>query len=282
MYEASLSERILREELSSERYAPFPKSEFLKVFNRYRKSEDPEDRRELLERNLRFVRKIARAYIGRGLDLEELFSEGYIGMERALEKYKPEKGAFTTYSSYWIKQNIGRAILNQSRTIRLPVCVEQDFSRIRKAVIYLESKMGRRVSDEEAIKIARVREGRLEQYKRHSSGVVSLESSATEAGKDKMIYYALSSENHLLEDLEIRDEGSAYLEALIELTTEGGLSERNLNIFSMRLGLFGYEAKHTLGEVGKAHGITRERSRQIVERISQTLMEIGRKKKLVS
>ena len=119
-------------------------------FARLAQKGDPAGRKRMIESNLRLVVKIARRYVNRGLSLLDLIEEGNLGLMHALDKFDPERGfRFSTYATWWVRQNIERAIMNQSRTIRLPVHVIKELNVCLRAQRHLEAQSGREPTHEE-------------------------------------------------------------------------------------------------------------------------------------
>jgi RNA polymerase primary sigma factor len=215
-------------------------------------------RQHMIRANLRLVVKIAREYEGLGLPLLDLINEGNIGLMKAVEKFDPSKGAkFSTYSSWWIKQAVRRAIANQAKTIRLPSHVIEKLCRLRRASMILQETLGREPTDEElagevglparkvtAMRVAAIRPASLE---------MSLGDDETSRLAD------LVADDRVEEPYrELDDRTTAGL--LRELITK--LDSREARILRYRFGLDGGEEK-TLEEVGEYFGVTRERIRQL-------------------
>jgi len=212
----------------------------------------------MIKANLRLVVKIAREYEGLGLPLLDLINEGNIGLMKAVERFNPAKGAkFSTYSSWWIKQSMRRAIANQSKTIRLPSHVVEKLTRIRRASVKLQEILGHEPSNEElavelrmpARKVARLREASI----RPASLDMPIGDDDTSRLAD--IVADERSENPY-EQLE----SQTMLVLLRELVTK--LDAREEKILRFRFGLDG-GPERTLEEVGERFGVTRERIRQL-------------------
>jgi RNA polymerase primary sigma factor len=227
---------------------------------------DDEARRRLIIANLRLVVTIARRYSRGGQNLLDLIEDGNLGLIRAASKFDYTKGfRFSTYAAYWIKQSIKRGIANQSRSIRIPVHIFHLISTYMKKEEELKSK-GRRTDDEIMAEEMKISERRVKLASRLIMGIRS-EDPLASADALQM----LASDHYH------RDNGSP--EALVTLQLENQeisnlldrcLSAREQEVLSMRFGLDDGEAK-TLGETGRAVGLSRERVRQIEKRALQKL-----------
>ena len=212
---------------------------------------------ELVKANLRLVVSIAKKYVNRGLTLLDLIQEGNIGLMKAADRYESGKGTkFSTYSTWWIRQRITRAILDQARTIRLPVHLIEESTRISRIFTKFMREKGREPSPEEVAKIIGLSAARVNEILRAIQEPVSLET-------------PILSEEKELKDV-IIDEKSISPFKTLEITEASGrieevlasLTEREEKIIRMRFGI-GIGSEHTLEEVGKYFNLTRERIRQI-------------------
>jgi len=234
---------------------------------------DGEARARMIESNLRLVVNIGKRYINRGLPFSDIIEEGNIGLIKAVEKFKPEKGfRFSTYASWWIKQSIERALVNQTRTIRLPVHISEVINTFVKVVRRLVQSLKREPTVEE---IAAEMNTSPDQVKDIMQIIRKTHSLDTPIG---------NNEEGSLKDL-IEDEASLspakVTEGIIRheqiLEWLEYLTENERKVVSLRFGLEDGEAQ-TLEVIGKEFGLTRERVRQIEASALTKLRSITKRK----
>ena len=231
-----------------------------------------EARQRMIEHNLRLVVNIAKHYLNRGIPLLDLVEEGNLGLIHAIEKFDPERGfRFSTYATWWIRQSIERAIMNQSRTIRLPVHVVKEINLILRAFRHLESSNGREIRLEQ---IADLIERPVDDVRR----AIALNEHIASLDAPLEI-----DPNHTIADA-IPDDNAVDPENLLHAHEVGGLvfqwvrqlPEKQRRVLERRYGLGGAEVS-TLEEVAEELNLTRERVRQIqIEALDQLRRMIKR------
>jgi RNA polymerase nonessential primary-like sigma factor len=239
-------------------YSPLLSADEEKHFSRMALSGDERGRRRMIESNLRLVVKISRRYINRGLTLLDLIEEGNLGLIRAVEKFDPERGfRFSTYATWWIRQTIERAIMNQTRTIRLPIHVVKELNVYLRAARELTQKLDHEPSAEEIAVMLDKPTADVERLLGLNERVTSMDTPVgPESDKsvvDTIADVRVCDPSLLLQDSDIKNSIASWL---------GELSEKQREVVSRRFGLRGYESS-TLEEVGREIGLTRERVRQI-------------------
>jgi len=244
--------------LSEIGFSPLLTADEEKFYSRLSLKGDDSARKKMIECNLRLVVKIARRYLNRGLALLDLIEEGNLGLIRAVEKFDPERGfRFSTYATWWIRQTIERAIMNQTRTIRLPIHVVKEINIYLRAARHLSQTLDHEPSAEE---IADMLDKPISEVKRMLGLNERIASVDTPLGHDadNSLLDAIPDESNvdpvvLLQDNDVKANLDQWLSQL---------SDKQREVVERRFGLHGYDVS-TLEEVGNTIGVTRERVRQI-------------------
>jgi len=216
-----------------------------------------EAKNELITRNLRLVVNIAKNYVGRGLPLLDLIQEGNIGLMKAVDKFKYEKGfKFSTYATWWIRQAITRALIDQTKTIRVPVHMMEFYNRVTKASRELTQQLGREPSNEEIAKKLVVPTRKVEEVFRAIQDPIALQTPVGDEDTELEDFIGDKNSPSPYSDAERNEISDQILMILKTLTP------KEEKVIRMRFGI-GVDRDHTLEEVGRHLSITRERVRQI-------------------
>lgn len=233
-----------------------------------------EAKNELITRNLRLVVNIAKNYVGRGLPLLDLIQEGNIGLMKAVDKFKYEKGfKFSTYATWWIRQAITRALIDQTKTIRVPVHMMEFYNRVTKASRELTHQLGREPSNEEIAKKLGVASRKVEEVFRAIQDPIALQTPIGD--EDTELEDFIGDKNSPspysgAEQIEVSEQIQRVLKTL---------TPKEEKVIRMRFGI-GSDRDHTLEEVGRYLSITRERVRQIEAKALRKLKHPSRLKAL--
>ncbi|HOW36065.1 MAG TPA: RNA polymerase sigma factor RpoD/SigA [Candidatus Omnitrophota bacterium] len=241
------------------------------------KKGDKKARNEMIRANLRLVISIAKRYANLGISLSDLIEEGNIGLMRAVDKFDHKRGfRFSTYAAWWIKQSISRAIIDQGKMIRIPVYMNEEIFKCKKTTEELTHKLKRKPSVGEIAKKMQISVDRVRETNKWVTKMSSLEAPIGEDGegqiKDLIEDESLSSPDEELEGFFNKERTADLLKMM---------TERERQILDMRFGITDGNA-HTLAQIARKMGVSRERIRQVEEatlkKLRRVLKQQGRER----
>ena len=231
------------------------------------KKGDEEAKKKLIESNLRLVISIAKRFFGARLTFSDLINEGNMGLAKAIEKFDPDKEfKFSTYATWWIKQSITKAIADMAKNVKIPLHILEEIKTYNKTYQDLFEKFNREPTDKEIGEVLTRSIEKIKKLKEVIFGNISLDNAVGEEGKETLGDIIEDENTSRPDQIAERSALSENLEKIL-----GMLDDRESKIIKMRYGIDG--PKFTLEQVGEEFGVTRERIRQVEQKVLQKLKE---------